>query len=322
MSASSISAVIPAFNAEHSIAAAVRSVHEQTVPVNEIIVIDDGSTDQTLQVLQRLSSEIPALRVLSQANAGPAAARNLGIREAKSKWIAFLDADDLWLPKKVELQMQLVSEYPALNWVAGAYRREKHSNGKYLPAGAGPVARRVRDRSGVYNALEVLASGTTIWTGTVVVRSCCLKDQSGFAEDLRGCEDYYLWTRLAIAYTSLGFIISPIAKYSVANSNSVTGTSRSQIEPSQFTHYERLRSLANNAADAHQGRLLNRILKRKVNTYAMAFLRAGNPDEALRLTRLLRARELPVPSFLTRLCSRIPPTILSRLRNAWLRCKQ
>lgn len=100
-----ISAVIPAFNAERTIGDAIKSVLAQTRPVNEIIVVDDGSSDRTAEVAARF----PGVLVLRRPNGGPGAARNTGIKAAKSEWIAFLDSDDVWLPRKTEIQIACIS---------------------------------------------------------------------------------------------------------------------------------------------------------------------------------------------------------------------
>ncbi|MFO0752893.1 MAG: glycosyltransferase family A protein [Thermodesulfovibrionales bacterium] len=99
----SVSVVIPAYNRAHCIAEAVESALGQTVRECEILVVDDGSTDATPDVLARYRDRI---RYLRQENAGPAAARNHGIRESRGEFVAFLDSDDLWLPVKLELQLE------------------------------------------------------------------------------------------------------------------------------------------------------------------------------------------------------------------------
>lgn len=116
-----ISVVIPAYNAQNFIAEALRSVAAQTRAVAEVIVVDDGSADQTATIAERCGA-----RVLRQINAGPSAARNAGIRAATQPWIAFLDADDLWLPEKINLQWRAIQLCPDVGIVAGDYRREEN----------------------------------------------------------------------------------------------------------------------------------------------------------------------------------------------------
>lgn len=102
--------VTAAFNAADSIEQAVRSVARQAIPPLEHIVVDDGSTDGTGDILSRLADEYPNLRVIRQANRGAAAARNAGIEAARGKYIAFLDSDDLWLENKLQQQIGFMEE--------------------------------------------------------------------------------------------------------------------------------------------------------------------------------------------------------------------
>lgn len=107
-----VSVVIPAFNSENFIAEALQSVSTQTLPVAEIIVVDDGSNDRTANISERLGAV-----VIRQSHRGISAARNAGIRAARSEWIAFLDADDVWLPEKIERQWEAIRLYPDVGLV-------------------------------------------------------------------------------------------------------------------------------------------------------------------------------------------------------------
>ncbi|HVN33854.1 MAG TPA: glycosyltransferase family A protein [Casimicrobiaceae bacterium] len=106
-----VSCVIPVFNGEPYLREALASVLSQTHSAIEIIVVDDGSTDGTPGILEEWSSRITSVR---QANAGPSAARNRGIEKARGEYIAFLDADDLWLPQKTESQLRRFEQNPGL----------------------------------------------------------------------------------------------------------------------------------------------------------------------------------------------------------------
>jgi glycosyltransferase involved in cell wall biosynthesis len=100
-----VTAVIPAYNAELFISEAIQSALAQTVELAEIIVVDDGSSDRTANV----AAGFPRTRVIRRPNGGPGAARNTGIREASGEWIALLDSDDVWDPRKTELQLQSIT---------------------------------------------------------------------------------------------------------------------------------------------------------------------------------------------------------------------
>src|SRR3954468_10533282 len=109
MVAPRFSVVIPTYNRAAYLAEAVRSVRDQTYPAHEIIVVDDGSTDNTAQVVEILANDGIPLRYLRQANQGVAAARNRGIQAAAGDWIALLDSDDTWLPRKLEAASTLIA---------------------------------------------------------------------------------------------------------------------------------------------------------------------------------------------------------------------
>ena len=102
-----VSVVIPSYNYGNLVESSIRSVLDQTRPPYEIIVVDDGSTDNTRQVLDKYSDRI---RYIYQENAGPSAARNSGIKASRGEYIAFLDSDDVWLPYKLEKQMEVFEE--------------------------------------------------------------------------------------------------------------------------------------------------------------------------------------------------------------------
>jgi glycosyltransferase involved in cell wall biosynthesis len=113
-----ISVVIPAFNAARYLQAAVGSVLAQTWPVGQIIVVDDGSTDGTAAV----AAKLPGVELVSRPHAGIAATRNAGIERASGRYLAFLDADDLWLPDKLERQRALLLSEPQAHGVFGLMR--------------------------------------------------------------------------------------------------------------------------------------------------------------------------------------------------------
>ncbi len=115
-----VSAVIPAYNAAKYVERAIESVLAQTRKADEIIVVDDGSTDNTADVVRQFGDKVKFIR---QENAGASVARNTGIEAATSEWISFLDADDEWLPEKLKLQTEHLQRNPDLAWTTGNYIR-------------------------------------------------------------------------------------------------------------------------------------------------------------------------------------------------------
>src|SRR5262245_2930157 len=110
-----VSAVITAFNGEPYLADAIESVLNQTMPVHELVVVDDGSTDQTAAVVRRYTS--PRVRLVQQKNQGLPRARNRGLAETTGELVCFLDCDDFWLPEKTELQARHLLEHDQVGLV-------------------------------------------------------------------------------------------------------------------------------------------------------------------------------------------------------------
>ncbi|HSS19014.1 MAG TPA: glycosyltransferase family A protein [Pyrinomonadaceae bacterium] len=117
MTVAPVSVVIPALNAERFIAEAIKSVHAQTLGVTEIVVVDNGSTDQSAQIAGELGAQIVA-----EPQRGLSRARNAGIRNSTQPWVALLDADDLWDPDKMELQWAAIQSHPDAGLVASYFR--------------------------------------------------------------------------------------------------------------------------------------------------------------------------------------------------------
>ncbi|WP_141453394.1 glycosyltransferase family A protein [Pseudoxanthomonas sp. z9] len=174
----SYAVVIPAYNAAATIAVALDSVFAQTVPPCQVIVVDDGSADgeRLAEVLAGYGGKV---RLLRQANAGPAAARNAGARACEGEWIAFLDADDSWLPHKLERQLELGRD-PRAGLLHGRARAPA------LPREMG---------------FDALWECNRICTSMTVVRRQAFEALGGFDEspELVGAEDYHLWLRIAHA---------------------------------------------------------------------------------------------------------------------------
>lgn len=116
MSQPTISVIIPVYNSECYLAAAIESVLRQSTPATEILVIDDGSSDGSIAITQRYA---PLVHCYQQPHGGPGAARNLGVSVAQSELLAFLDADDLWLPDKLEHQLAHLQRHPEVDMVFG-----------------------------------------------------------------------------------------------------------------------------------------------------------------------------------------------------------
>ncbi len=209
--------IIPAFRSEETIEAAVESVLGQTLPADEILVVDDGSPDQTAARVARFGSSV---RLLRKENGGPASARNLGIREACNPYIAFLDADDLWMPEKLQLQTEHMAAHPDCGLCCGdawVFGEGVETGRKYG---------RVADRGRPALDFEGLLLGNPISTLTVLARREVLLSAGLFDEDRRliAVEDYELWLRVA-ERSRIDWIDAPLGRYRVS-AGSLSGTGR------------------------------------------------------------------------------------------------
>lgn len=190
--APTVSVVIAAYNAEAFIQEALDSVLAQTYRDYEVIVVDDGSTDATAERVRRYGE---AVRLVQQANAGSAAARNRGIQEARGTYVAFLDADDLWLPEKLERQVGL-HEAGGPRW--------SYTDAWHVDAATGAPLSRWSDTHPAPegDVAPVLLCGNFITAATALVDRSVLTRIGGFPETLPGrasiSEDWALWLRIAV----------------------------------------------------------------------------------------------------------------------------
>jgi glycosyltransferase involved in cell wall biosynthesis len=192
-----VSVVMPVYNGEAFVADAVRSALEQSHPNKEVIVVDDGSTDGTLQALGRFGD---AIRVVHLENGGPARARNAGIGQARGQYIAFLDADDIWLPGKLAAQVEHLEGDPEVGaCYTGWHVWPALENGQFqAPQFAStPIVDPAVDaaRSGwIYGRLLLTCE---LLTTTVMARAATLQRVGAFDESMPVGEDYDLWLRMS-----------------------------------------------------------------------------------------------------------------------------
>jgi glycosyltransferase involved in cell wall biosynthesis len=204
MGVPAVTVIIPAFNAELHIAEALKSVGDQTRRDIEVLVVDDGSTDGTVREAGRFAGELD-LTIVRQANAGPAAARNAGIRLARGRHCAFLDADDVMLPERLAAQVELLDTEADLGLV--------HTD--LMTFDERGIIHRTRrafsDPCGGM-ALDRLLLDNFITTSTVMAPTDRLIEVGLFGEGRRVSEDFELWLRMAARWR-LGFIARPLALY-------------------------------------------------------------------------------------------------------------
>ena len=182
----SVSAVIPAYNAGRFVTQAIDSVLSQTIRPLEIVVVDDGSTDDTCQKVEGYGSSV---RYIFQPNAGVAAARNHGVKATRGELVAFLDADDIWHPRKLELHLDAMGRRPELSLVGtDCFDWPRSDLPRFeVPPNLAPLT----------VPWKVLVLRNLFTTSTVIVRKSAFERSGGFDTDLRGPEDRDLWWRIA-----------------------------------------------------------------------------------------------------------------------------
>jgi glycosyltransferase involved in cell wall biosynthesis len=185
-----VSVVVAAYNQAPWLGDAIASVRAQTFTDWELIVVDDGSTDGTREVVARHEDDA-RIRCLSQPRAERAAARNRGIAAASGRLIAFLDADDLWLPEKLARQLAALDAQPEAGFC--------YTPARFVDAAGASLPLRKPKGTIAGDVFACLMRGNVIILASVVARRAALERVGGFDASLRvyGCEDWDLWLRLA-----------------------------------------------------------------------------------------------------------------------------
>jgi glycosyltransferase involved in cell wall biosynthesis len=203
-----VSVIIPAYNAARTIEQTLVSVFSQTFREFEVIVVDDGSTDDTPSILARRPDR---LRVLRKGNEGrPAAARNLGVKAARGEYLAFLDADDTWHADKLALQVAALDRDPAVGLV---YTADATINARGDIVSVNPCPPGARGH--IYDVLRV---HNVMVGSSVVVRREAFDQAGGFDENLTSIENWDLWIRISSRW-AIECIDQPLTFYRVHHGN-------------------------------------------------------------------------------------------------------
>ena len=214
-----VSVIIPTFNREKFISECVQSVLAQTLPAREIIIVDDGSTDATYNILRdlgfnSLSTKKTVLRYFFQQNRGVSSARNLGIKEARSEYIALLDSDDLWLKSKLDRQVSAFQNDTQSSrlchtdeiWIRNGVRVNQHK--KHKKHGG--------------NVFQSCLKLCCISPSSAMMHRSVFEDFGFFDEDLPACEDYDFWLRYS-AKEDVNFIDEPLIIKKGGHSDQLSG---------------------------------------------------------------------------------------------------
>ncbi|HEU6446894.1 MAG TPA: glycosyltransferase [Verrucomicrobiae bacterium] len=203
---SSISVIVPVFNGAPFIAETLESVRTQTFREIEVIVVDDGSTDNTAEIVQKFCAEDSRFTLIQQKNAGVSAARNTAIHRARYEWIAFLDGDDVWLPEKLARQADALRSNPAANFCYTNFSiwDGRHdlglgfSDDRPMPAG---------------DVLEQLIFGIRFVPSTALVRRDLVIEAGLFRKEMESSEDWDLWLRMASRELRVCGVREPLVRY-------------------------------------------------------------------------------------------------------------
>jgi glycosyltransferase involved in cell wall biosynthesis len=276
-----VSVIIPSYNRSMWVKEAIDSVLAQTGVEMEIILVDDGSTDETFSVFGSLESRVTYIH---QSHAGVSSARNTGIRAASGEWLAFLDSDDLWAPRKLQMQLDYFSRHAGVRicqteeiWMRGAqrlYPKKYHRK----PDGC---------------CFELLLERCLISPSAVMIHKGLLEEVGLFDEALPACEDYDLWLRIGWRHP-IGLIPEPLVIK--------RGGHRDQLSTSiqaldRYRIQALVKLLRHQPLDQPQQTLVLRTLMRKCAIYGNGCKKRGQIQEANRVLKLsyALAQELGIP---------------------------
>lgn len=277
------SVVIPVYNGAKTIGRAIDSILAQTYPASEILVIDDGSTDQTETIVRSFGA---AVNYVKQVNAGPSAARNHGVNLAHSDWIAFLDADDWYYPARLKLHADLIMAHPDMDFVIGNFDyRDAEARLMHHSMSASTLGRRLVATFGEQGTAIIGAQEIGEYiaeqfsdTRTLSLPRQTFLDLGGFPTDLRICEDVVFLLRLCAHSQRAGVTCAPGAVYLVHEQ----GLIRSDRLRAQTETVRALHTLNNemSRAPSHIRAAWRLLLKRAYHNLAYFLARQGQRTAA------------------------------------------
>jgi len=274
-----VTIIIPTYNRLELLKRSVKSVLEQSYEDFTLIVVDDGSTDETQEYLKKLTD--PRITVMSQKNLGVSAARNAGIMGASTEWIAFLDSDDEWLPHKLKTQIDFIKKNPQFEFI--------HSNEIWVRNGVRVNAPKRFDKSND-RIFERSLETCLISPSTVMVKKLLLEKWNYFDDDFIICEDYDLWLKI-LGTQEVGFI----------EENLITKYAGHEQLSTQFVamDYWRLKSLVNllsfaEFSDVQKNQIVTEI-KKKLPLLMKGFEKYQDLDKIKEIQDLIKSCKYYTP---------------------------
>ncbi|MCS7272645.1 MAG: glycosyltransferase [Fimbriimonadales bacterium] len=206
-----VSVLIPSYNHARFLPATLQSVFDQTYTDYEIVVVDDGSTDGSVELLRSYGDRI---RLFTQQNRGTYPTLNRCVAESRGEYLAILNSDDLWAPTKLEKQVAFLDAHPQVGLV--------HTGGHFIDAEGRILSNNPLGfpwpRTPTGNIIELLVRYNRIVPSSAVLRRECFERVGGFREDLYGLGDWEMWLRVALEY-DIGYIDEPLTLYRVHGAN-------------------------------------------------------------------------------------------------------
>jgi len=265
-----VSVIIPTYNRAHILREAIDSVLSQKYNNLELMVVDDGSTDETKEVV---SWYIPRLTYIYQERQGVSAARNRGIDLARGNYLAFLDSDDLWLPNKLYLQMEFMENNPKALicyteeiWIRRGVR-------------VNPMKKHKKYSGMIFEHCLPLC---TISPSSALITRSLLKEIGGFDEGLKVCEDYDLWLRISARYP-IYLIDTPLI---IKRGGHADQLSKKMNGQDHFRIKALVKLLKDNCLSPHQRELAWKELKRKCEIYGKGCIKRGREEEGEKILAL------------------------------------
>ena len=230
-SAIDVTVIMPCFNAAATIASAVESVLAQNYAHFSLIVVDDGSSDDSPDLVEAIAARDPRLRILRQANTGPSAARNYGVSQSTTPYIAFLDADDIWSANHLALNLAKLKSNPRLG--------VSFARSFILSHDGQPTGERTRPSLGVVGLADLLASNPTATCSALVVRRKAFDAAGPMRSDMVHAEDQEWLFRVAATDWKIGGIEKATVGYRTSPSGLSSDVSKMQAGWHDFVRYAR-----------------------------------------------------------------------------------
>ena len=260
-----VSVIIPVFNRSELLKRALDSVFSQSLAPRQVIVVDDGSTDDTIELLRSKNSS--TVSVISQENAGVSRARNVGISASSHEWIAFLDSDDEWHSRKLEKQVDFLTQNPEYQIC--------HSDEIWIRKGIRVNPKRYHAKSGGWIFSKCLPL-CAISPSAVIVNRTVFSDVGLFDEELPVCEDYDMWLRVTSKYP-VGFVDEHLViKYGGHEDQ----LSRAYPAMDRFRIRALLKLLQSDTLSKNYRKLTIEVLIKKLSIYINGARRRGREIEA------------------------------------------